>query len=530
MNDPTSAPAPAAPAPGSSAGVSRRHWLLAGGAALSAPLFVRHARAADAPRFPLGIASGHPRADRVVLWTRLMGADLPEQVEVQWELAHDEAFTQIAARGRETAERDSAHCVHAEPAALAPERGYFYRFTALGQRSPVGRTRTAPAPDAPATLRTAITSCQRWDHGHYAAWAHLALQPLDLVVFLGDYIYEYASPPGAVRRHEGTLLRSLDQYRARYAQYKSDPALQAAHAAFPWLLIWDDHEVENDYANQLTPSLSGRDALFLRAAAYQAAWEHQPFPKAWRPRGPDMRVYDRLDWGRLARIHAVDDRQYRDPQACLPAGRKGGSATVAAADCADLFDPKRSLLGTAQERWLAEGWDRDRRWNLLAQQTLMARCSSAPVSLPSKDGPRSGRYWTDGWDGYAPSRQRLLEGAVAGGARNLVVLGGDVHAHYVAELKTDFDDERAPVVASEFCGSSISSHGLAQSRVDEMLQHNRHLLYGRADQRGYMQFTLDERRLEAQLWVVAAPNDPASALNAAARYVVEAGRPGPQRA
>ncbi|MBI3369798.1 MAG: alkaline phosphatase D family protein, partial [Burkholderiales bacterium] len=461
----------------------------------------------------------------LVLWTRLVGTDLPERVEVQWELARDEGFKDIAARGTETAEAGWAHSVHAEPAGLAPARWYWYRFTALGQQSAVGRTRTAPAPDAAVPLlRYAITSCQRWEHGHYAAWAHLAQRELDLVLFLGDYIYEYDSPANAVRPTTPGRLRTLDQYRARYALYKSDPALQAAHAAFPWLYVWDDHEVENDYANDRGQTLSGADELRLRAAAYQAAWEHQPYPKAWRPRGPDMRVYERWDWGRLARIHAVDDRQYRDHQACLPSGRVGGSTTVNLADCKALLDPKRTLLGAEQERWLAEGWDLDRRWNLLAQQTLMARHSWSPVN-----GPDAGRYWTDGWDGYAPSRNRLLATVVERKVPNLVVLGGDVHAHYVADLKPDYDDPKSPVVASEFCGSSITSHAGAQSQLDDARRHNPHLHYARGDQKGYMAFALDDKQLQAEVLAVAQVLDPASAVNVAARFVVEAGKPGPQR-
>ena len=384
--------------------LSRRELL----ALAAAPVFIRHARAADVPRFTLGVASGHPRPNTLVLWTRLMGSELPGEVEARWELAHDEAFSRIAARGVEVARAEWAHSVHAEPAGLEPACGYFYRFTALGQQSAVGRTRTAPAPDAPATLRYAIASCQRWDDGHYAAWAHMAQRDLDLVLFLGDYIYEYGSAAHVLRAHDGPRVRTLAQYRARYAQYKSDPALQAAHAAFPWLVIWDDHEVENDYANDRGTSLAGPALLSLRAAAYQAAWEHQPFPKSMRPQGPDMRIYERWDWGRLARIHALDDRQYRDHQACLPPGRSGGSTVADRAGCAALRDPRRSLLGATQERWLQDGWDPQRRWNLVAQQTLMARQSFTPVAADSSPG----QYWTDGWDGYAPARNRLLGGAL----------------------------------------------------------------------------------------------------------------------
>ncbi|MBK6472699.1 MAG: alkaline phosphatase D family protein [Betaproteobacteria bacterium] len=496
-------------------------------AAGAAPLFVRHARAADAPRFALGVASGQPRPDGMVLWTMLTGADLPDQATVQWEVAEDEAFARIAARGSETTMADDAHSVHAEPVGLKPGHWYFYRFSALGQRSAIGRTRTAPAPDAAvARLDFIIASCQRWDAGHWAAWRHAAAEPLDLVIFLGDYIYEYgrdSAPADAVRRHDGGKVRTLDGYRARHTQYRGDPALQAAHAAAPWLLVWDDHEVDNDYAG-----LVGQDLQFdfavQRAAAYRAYWEFMPLPKSARPRDGAMRMHGRLDWGRLARVHLVDDRQFRDVQAC-PRPGKAGSNTVDVTDCPTLRDPKRTLLGAAQEAWLAEGWSTDRPWNLLAQQTLMARCSWTDPT-----GPTGGRYWTEGWDGYAPARRRLLDAVAQKKLPGVVVLGGDVHANYVANLKADFDDDKAPVIASEFCGTSISSLGLPQARLDAMRAFNPQLLHARSDQRGYGRFTLERQRLQVDLRVVDDARDPASGMSSQGRWDVEAGRPGPQRA
>ena len=503
--------------------------LWAGALPLAAPAFLRHARAADAPRFALGVASGQPRPDGMVLWTRLTGPDLPDSVPVQWELAHDEAFTQIAARGVEVAQAESAHSVHAEPGGLAPGRVWWYRFSALGDRSTTGRTRTAPAPQSTATLRFAIASCQRWEYGHYAAWRDITASDPDLIMFLGDYIYEYPMAVDPVRTVRGGLVTTLDGYRDRYAQYKADPLLQAAHACAPWVLVWDDHEVQNDYAagvggwaGRLGEGLFG-DFRLQRAQAYQAYWEHMPFPKAARPRGDAMRIYGHLDWGRLARIHLLDDRQYRDPQVCPRPGRLLGSNTVSPKDCPELLDPRRSLLGAAQERWLAEGWSLERPWNLVAQQTLMSRLSwTDPATEPS--------YWTDGWDGYAPSRQRLLSTAAQRRVPGLVVLGGDVHAHYVGQLKPDYDDPRSPVVGSEFCGTSISSRGPAQSRLDAALPHHPHLLYGNARQRGSVLFRLDAATLQADLRAVERPRDPASPVGSAARFVVEAGRPGPQRA
>ncbi|MGZ5156015.1 MAG: alkaline phosphatase D family protein [Caldimonas sp.] len=496
-----------------------RRRFVAGAAAFTvAPWLGSLARGADAARFSLGIASGQPRADGMVLWTRLNGDGLQERETVRWEMAADKKFQRIVARGEEIAEAAWAHSVHAEPAGLDPARWYWYRFSALGEQSPVGRTRTAPAADAQATLRFAIASCQRYDVGHYAAWRHVAAEDLDLVVFLGDYIYETASRPDAIRRHEGGVARTLAEYRARYATYKSDPLLQAAHRAAPWLLVWDDHEVANDYANLQGEDLAA-DFPARRAAAYQAYWEHMPFPKSARPRGPDMRIVGRLDWGSLARIHLVDDRQYRDVQACSKPGR-GGSNTVALADCPGLVDPRRSLLGFEQERWLADGWDLTRPWNLLAQQTLMARFSW-------QDPAQGGRYWNDGWNGYAASRNRLLGVVAEKKVPGVVVLGGDVHSNYVADLKADFDDPRSPVVASEFCGTSITSLSLAQSRVDAALPFNPHIHLGRSDQRGYMSFELDPKQLRVRLQTVDRPLDPASGITTTARFIVDPSRPGP---
>jgi alkaline phosphatase D len=251
-----------------------------------------------------------------------------------------------------------------------------------------------------------------------------------------------------------------------------------------------------------------------------------PFAKALRPKVPELRIYERYDWGRLARFHALDDRQYRDPQACPRPSRGGGSNTVLLEDCAALLDAKRSLLGAAQERWLADGWSSERRWNLLAQQTLMTRLSWRDPRAAASPG---GMFWTDGWDGYPLARRRLLESVAERRIDNVVVLGGDVHANFVADLKLDFDDARSPLLATEFCGTSITSEGMAQSRIDAALPFNPHIRHARGDERGTMRFTLDPRELRAELRVVDRPLDAASAVHTAARFVVEAGRAGAQR-
>jgi alkaline phosphatase D len=361
----------------------------------------------------------------------------------------------------------------------------------------------------------AIASCQRWDHGYFSAWRHLADEAPDLVVFLGDYIYEYPPAQGGVRVHEGhTGAHTLDQYRARYAQYKSDPDLQRIHAITPWLVTWDDHEVSNDYANDQSESLG--NVLKRRAAAYQAWWEHMPMPPATRPNGPNLRIFERFDWGGLARFHVLDDRQYRDAQACPPPGR-GGSNTVFEANCPELSLASRSMLGADQERWLSAGLaPNDIRWNLLAQQTLMA-----PFTWD-----RNPRYWTDGWSGYPAARERLLATLAERRTPNPVVLGGDVHANYVADLSLR---PGGPLVATEFCGTSISSRGMDQARLDAALPLNPHLRYGRSDERGYVRFQLSATGLDASLRVVSDAQDPRATVRTAARFHVEAGRAGAQR-
>ena len=241
-----------------------------------------------------------------------------------------------------------------------------------------------------------------------------------------------------------------------------------------------------------------------------------PFAQAARPTGADMRIVGRLDWGTLARIHLLDDRQYRDAQACPLPGR-GGSNTVALAQCPALADPARTLLGAEQERWLADGWDLARPWNLVGQQTLMAR-------MNWQDPAQGGVYWTDGWDGYAPARKRLLGTVAAKKVPGVVVLGGDVHSNYVADLKADYDDPAAAVVASEFCGTSITSLSLPQARIDAALAFNPHIRYARTDQRGYVSFELDASQLRAALQVVDRPLDPESGVTTAARFVVDAGQ------
>jgi alkaline phosphatase D len=482
--------------------------------------------------FSLGVASGYPSPSSVVLWTRLApepsqpggGLD-PVPVSVRWEIAHDEAMRSIAASGTTLASPDWAHAVHVEVRALEPGRWYWYRFAAADAQSPVGRTRTAPpAGTLDPRLRFVFASCQHYEQGYYGAWRHAAADAPDLVAFLGDYIYESPGGREPVREHGAPEPYTLEAYRARYALYRRDRDLQAAHAACPWVLVWDDHEVDNDYANEW-PEDDMPAAAFLarRAAAYRAYYEHQPLPASMRPDGPAMRIHTTLDWGGLARFCLLDDRQYRSRHACPRSGRFGGSNTVDIAQCPELFDPGRTMLGAAQERWLETELARSpARWNVLAQQTSMAQFDQLPG-----EGRRA---WTDGWDGYPLARRRVLDFAAARPVANPVVIGGDVHAFAVSELKSDFDDAAAPVVASEFISTSISSRSRAQETIDKFLPDNPHIRLVDSRHRGYVRVDLVPNAWRADLRAMASVQTPDAACSTLASFVVEDGRPKPQRA
>lgn len=481
--------------------------------------------------FTLGVASGYPTPDGFVLWTRLApkpleagGGLAPEPVPLRWEVAEDERFAKVVARRAEFPEPEWAHSVHAEVKGLAPERWYFYRFLAGDAVSPVGRTRTAPAPAAdPPRLRFAFASCQHYEQGWFSAYRHVVRDDPELLVFLGDYIYETTWGREHVRKHNAPEPYTLDEYRVRHALYKTDADLQEAHRLLPWILTWDDHEVDNDYADDRPEDGMEREAfLARRGAAYRAYYEHMPLPARMRPNGPDMRIYTEFDWGKLARFCLLDDRQYRSWQACPRQGRRGGSNTVDIEACPQLADPSRSMLGRAQERWLERTLEHSpARWNVLAQQTPMAQFDQKPGA---------GRVaWTDGWDGYPAARRRLLEFIHARGVRNPVVIGGDVHSFNVSDLKLDFDDPASPVVASEFVGTSITSQAWAQERLNAFLPDNPHMQLVDSRYRGYVRVEVTPARMRADLRAMDSVANPDAACGTLASFVVEDGKPGPQR-
>jgi alkaline phosphatase D len=479
---------------------------------------LQRSRFADHP-FQLGVASGDPSPDGFVLWTRLAtkpleGGGMPaEPVSVDWQVAEDEQMTKVVQQGSTVATPQFAHSVHVEVAGLKPDRWYWYQFRAGDEVSPKGRTRTLPVADAqPDRLKFAFASCQHYEQGLYTAYEHMLREDLDLVVHLGDYIYEGAAGRSNVRRHIGGKLDTLDDFRNRHAQYKTDPALQAMHAGAPWLVTWDDHELENNCAGDISEraDVTREQFLALRARAYQAYYEHMPLRLGSLPDGPHMSLYRRCPFGRLAEFFVLDTRQYRTDQPC-----GDGNKTP----CADVMDPNATLLGAAQREWLMGGLASSAAtWNILAQQVMMARADVKPGDVVA--------HSMDQWPGYEVERRQLLKHFHERHVRNPVVLTGDIHSNWANELIADFDDLDSAVVAAEFVGTSISSGGDGRAvprGLDALLSENPFVKYHNQE-RGYVRCTLSPREWRSDYRMVDFVTRPGAPIGTRASFVLEEGR------
>lgn len=483
--------------------------------------------------FTLGVASGDPLPDGFVIWTRLAPlfnavdcrGGLNRAVAVRWRVASDAAMTRIVRQGEVMASERFAHSVHVEVVGLEAGRPYWYQFEGLGAQSPVGQSRTAPAVQAMASARLGFVSCSHWERGYFSAYRHLAAEQPDLVFFLGDYIYDssYAADSGKIiRAHGSGNAVSLGDYRNRYALYKTDPDLQALHAAAPSVATWDDHEVQNDYANRWSqdPKIPVAQFLQQRAAAYQAFYEHMPLRASSVPKGPDMRIYRRLDYGRLARFHVLDGRQYRSEQPCIPAsGSHQGH--IAANTCADLRNPARTMLGWQQEAWLDQGFAQSRaQWNVIAQDLLVA-----PLTQRDPTSQALGR-WTDGWDGYMANRSRMLASIQRHRVNNPVFWGGDIHSFWATDLHVDGSDLDSPIVATEFVGSSVTSDGPPYDAFSQLLPLNPHVKFFDSRQRGYVSVQLEARQMLTKFRAISDPRDPQAGVSTLKSFVTEPGRAG----
>lgn len=481
--------------------------------------------------FSLGVASGDPTSSGVVLWTRLApdplngGGMEPHAVEVRWQIAADEGMKRIVKQGTAQAAPEMGHSVHVEAEGLEAARTYWYQFESGGVTSPVGRTRTAPARGSrPDELKFAFASCQNWPSGHYAAYRHVAEQDLDLVLHLGDYIYEGniakknvrgAEMPDAVRPEPMTIK----QYRLRYALYKSDPHLQAAHAIAPFVVTWDDHEVENNYAGDRDQNGSEpSEFLKRRAAAYQAYYEHMPLRLPQKPKGADLQLYRRLAYGDLAEFNVLDTRQYRSDQAN---GDKGSPRN------AEAMDPSRVMMGAAQEKWLCDGLRASRaKWNVIPQQLYMTQFAN--VNARGEE-----TFSMDTWDGYPVERDRLMRFLHEAKIRNAVVLTGDSHKNLVSDLKQDFGKADSPIVGVELAGTAISSGGIAPDKAadwDKRVASQPHLKWFEGVKRGYVSCRLDRKAWHTQYWAVEDVKDSKSPVGKSAAFVMEDGRPGVRKA
>jgi alkaline phosphatase D len=481
--------------------------------------------------FTLGVASGDPLPDAVVIWTRLTpdptkdaGGLLADRAPVQWAMATDESFRDLVAEGEFVTTVEHAHAVHVDVTGLDPATTYWYQFVIGDWTSEVGRTRTAPEPGSRVdALRFGVANCSAWKSGYFTPYAHLADEDLDAVLFLGDYIYELES--GNLRDHGLPIPFSLGDYRLYYAAAKGEAELRQAHAAHPWIVMWDDHEVEDNYAGWQPGGIGlalddNAAATFRdrRTAAYQAWWENMPV-RTRPPVDGELKVYRDFEFGDLAKLTVIDDRQYRSPiiegegNGNLPRPFGGGPQLDA------TFDESRTMLGEEQEAWLETSLDHDATWSLLAQQTIMAQVDRAP------DDPSKG-FSMDAWDGYAAPRERLLGHVRDSGVENFVVLGGDIHTSAVTDLRVTYREPDSPIVGTEFVGPSITSLELLLPEFVEGSRSNPHVHLYETQSRGYLVVDVTHDELVARFRWVDTTQEPTSPIRTASSWQVDAGTVG----
>jgi len=479
-------------------------------------------RFADDP-FTLGVASGDPTPTGGVLWTRLAPRPLEAEggmegtrVAVTWEVAEDDAFKTIVKSGRATAAPELSYSVHVDVDGLSPSRWYWYRFQSGEAKSAAGRLRTTPAAGAIVPLSFAFSSCQHWEQGYFTALRHMSKEPIDLVAFLGDYFYEYGPGANGVRKHVGLEIRTLDDYRRRYALYKGDANLQAAHANCPWITVWDDHEVDNNYAG-----LRGENDMesveqmrTRRAAAYQAWWEHQPVRVPRAVSWADLNITRNVAWGALADFWMLDTRQYRSNQPC-------GDGTKRV-PCGEWSDPSQTLMGDAQEKWLLGGVAASKsRWQVLANQVMMAPYDSDPSDATVVS--------MDQWSGYPVARDRLLNALSSRAPNRTVVITGDIHSNWVNELHSDFSRPDKPTIGAEFVATSISSGGDGNPTLPVNAQAaiaaNPHIKWHNR-QRGYVRCDVDANIWNTQFRTVPFVTKPDAPLETPSKWRVTHGRAG----
>jgi alkaline phosphatase D len=501
--------------------LQRRDWIKLALSPLG--IFLSDARsqntAFEKDPFALGVASGSPTPHSVVLWTRLLPVNTlrnpwgEQVISVRWEMSTTADFSTIAQSGEAPAHPELAHSIHAEPQGLLSNQTYFYRFKVGRYQSPTGKTRTAPAQGARTeSLRFAVASCQRYHSGAFTAYAHMLQDQPEMVLFLGDYIYEMGARQNEARGTWAYSARSLHDYRGLYELAKSDGDLQAMHAACPWLVIWDDHEVLNDYAGgSVRAGESGRIARHM-SWGYQAWYEHMPVPasvltqgvKGLVEQGAELRIYDTLDWGDLARFYLFDMRQYRSNH--VDCGIAKGFKPN---ECADWQNPTRTMLGAEQERWFEAQLKTSNRmkWNLLAQTTVMSH-----YRLPLLGGVA----WSDCWDGYPVSRERLLGALQANQTPNPIVFGGDIHQNWISHVK------QRNYQVPEFVVTSLTTQSLGSITAQDMQALSPDCIFTDRHRRGYGLVNLTPESMQMDLRTMEAVAKSASTVETKHRFSVKA--------
>ncbi|HSE10279.1 MAG TPA: alkaline phosphatase D family protein [Nocardioidaceae bacterium] len=545
--------------------IGRRPLLMAGVAgAGSVALGVslsRPARAEAAGSFQHGVASGDPHPTSVVLWTRVTpapdatpGSGVGPDVDVRWQVALDPGFKRIVDRGTVSTGTSLDHTVKVEPSRLEPSTAYYYRFLFRGESSPVGRTRTAPAPEAsPGRLRFGIASCANYQAGYFSAYRHLAQRDdLDAVIHLGDYIYEYA--PGEygagsqnvdIRTHQPPReMVTLADYRQRHAQYKQDPDLQALHARVPFIVTWDDHESTNDAydtgAENHQPETEGSWQERL-AAATRAFDEWMPVRMGSTAEADsDTRLFRRLRFGTLAELSMLDLRTYRSQQVHL-------TPTPVPDPSGGVSDPDRTITGDSQMTWLKESLSQDAtQWKLVGNPVMISPVVFPPLpsDLSSQVNDVTGllpedgaSYNTDQWDGYTADRHEVLRHLADNGITDTVFLTGDIHSAWACDVPLDagtYPLESGRSMASEFVCTSVTSNNLdditdspprtTSLAVEAGIQaNNRHVKYLNFDDHGFSVLDVTPSRTQMDYYVLADRTDPDSTASWTASWATVAG-------
>ncbi|WP_309234415.1 alkaline phosphatase D family protein [Nocardia sp. XZ_19_385] len=533
-------------APGS---LGRRTLLKGSAAAAAATTLLAAAPArAQGAVFRHGVASGDPLPTGVIIWTRVTvaedatpGSGVGAATPVRWEVAADEAFSSPTASGTVTATTDSDHTVKVDVSGLAPGQVYYYRFSALGETSPIGRTRTAPADsDTPDRLRFGVVSCSNWEAGFFSAYRHLATRgDLDAVIHLGDYIYEYGrgkygGRSGAVRGHDPVNeIVTLADYRIRHAQYKTDPDLTTLHALVPFICTWDDHEsADNSWsggANHHDPAVNGPWPA-RRAASAQAYLEWMPVRA--KGSGDEVQIYRRLRFGTLAELSMLDLRSYRDEEVTPGAGWR------------NVDNPARTLTGKAQMDWLTAGLaSAPVRWKLIGNSVMVAPLVFPPLDpaqskaitdalgLPQSGVPAN----ADQWDGYTADRRKLFATLTDNQVSDVVFLTGDIHSSWASDLPVEAATYPAgPTVGAEFVVPSVTSSSIGEMLraaprtaavpLEESIKGvNHHMRYVELESHGYGVLDVTAEQTQMDWFYVLNVEDPNTGIRHGASFAVRSG-------